>query len=170
MALKPIGRTLRAFGALLASAMLLVGCDGQERRDAEIAAAPIRLIVDGMASNPTRKVESGQCICAGFRYGHDVKNFPAGILDDEYSGHPWFHRWSSCPAPEGTIALSPFCPRGAAYYVCSVTDRSHGPNGAAVVQCRVYIGTLNGYVEGWDVTRKSSGGFDVKATGLDEIK
>lgn len=168
MALKFPGSILRL--VLLGGCALLAACGQQDRGDAEVSAAPIRLVMSDMLSRPNFKMPSGKCMCIGFRQGDEVKDFPPGLFDDEYSRHPWLVRWSECAEFNGQLLTSPACSLGASKYVCGVVDQPSMAKGATRVECRVYNAPLEGFVTGWDVSRTDSGKVIAKPSGLDWIE
>jgi len=155
--------------ALFGCCALLAACGQQDRVDAEMSAVPVRQMIDEMASHPNFKMAPGKCMCAGFEQDGDVKNFPDGVLDEEYSRHPWLSRWSDCSEFNG-LPLSPKCSRGATKYVCGVVDQPSVAKGVTRVECRAYNEPLNGYADGWDVSRTDSGKLIAKPSGLDWIE
>jgi hypothetical protein len=168
MALNLSGRTLRF--ALIGCCALLAACGREDRVDAEVSAAPIRQMVSGMLSRPNFKIAPGRCMCAGYKQSGSVQNFPAGVLDDLYARCPWLRRWSDCSEFDGQILSSVDCSHGATKYVCGVVDQPSVAKGARRVECRAYNDPLNGYAEGWDVSRTDLGKLIAKPTGLDWIE
>jgi hypothetical protein len=120
---------------LLAALAMLAGCGPGERREAELAAAPVRQVLDNLASHP--KWQAGRCLCVGLFRGEEVEDFPAGLLDEEYAKHRWVRRWSSCAPLYGMAKGLPGCAGGMTDYICGIAEASDPFGGKSRVKCHV---------------------------------
>ena len=120
---------------VLAAYALLAGCGPGERREAELAAAPVRRVVTALSVHP--QWQAGQCLCVGLFRGETVEDFPAGILDVEYARHRWVRPWSECAPLYGRKKGLAGCEGGMTDYICGVAERHDLPQGTARVRCHV---------------------------------
>ena len=168
MALNFPGSTLRL--ALIGCCALLGACGRQDRGDAEVSAAPVRLIISEMLARKGFKMPDGKCMCPGFQQDGEVKDFPPGVIDDLYAHSAWLHRWSDCAEFNGQLLTSSTCTLGATKFVCGIVDQPGTATDAKRVECRVYNAPLDGFVTGWEVSHTDSGKLVAKPSGLDWIE
>jgi len=157
-------RTLRMAVALLAGLVILAGCGQRERREAEVAAAPVRHVVEQIAAQRW-PLKPGRCLCVGFYRDEGVGDFPSGVLDDQFARHRWLRNWSECaPLYERKNGLAG-CQAGMTDYVCGVVPRPGQPPGKARVLCHVN-GRNELFADEFDVARDDAGGLAVTAVTL----
>lgn len=153
---------------LLICSSLLAGCD-DERHNAEAAAAPIRQMIEEISSHKY-VIKSGRCVCIGYGWKIDAngvpiggtKDYPAGILDNEFAHIPWMHRRSECISHQGQKGNWSSCSLGTTEVVCGVLERPNLPKEVTHVSCHFHNGPLSGYWNEYNVTQVASGRFVAK--------
>jgi len=134
-----------------------------------MSAAPVRHVVASLSHNGAWK--PGKCLCVGHFREDAVEDFPAGILDAEFAGHPWLHKWSECEPYYGRANNLKGCGGGMVDFVCSVSERTDLPSGTARVLCHVNGQSealqREGYLQDeYDVTLADDGQYVVHPVSL----
>jgi hypothetical protein len=117
--------------------MLLAACGRNSQREAEIAAAPVRQLVAQLSNHPKWRDGQGRCLCVGLYREETVEDFPAGLLNAEFSRHHWVRNWSECAPYYARAKGMKDCHGGMTDYICSVADRPGLPSGTSRVLCHV---------------------------------
>jgi len=130
-----IGRGLRwcCAGVLLLGS--LAACGRSERREAEVSAAPVRVVAAAIATSG--KWRPGRCLCVGHFRDEAVEDFPAGLLDAEFARHNFLRPWSACEPYYGMVKKPKGCAAGLTDFICSVSGRTDLPKGTTRVLCHV---------------------------------
>ena len=130
-----IGRGLRWCCAGLLLAGSLAACGRSARHEAEVSAAPVRVVAAAIAKSGQWK--PGKCLCVGHFGNEAVEDFPAGLLDAEFARHSFLRPWSACAPYYGMVKKPKGCGAGLTEFICSVSERTDLPKGTARVLCHV---------------------------------
>lgn len=139
---------------LAMAGLMLAACGPKSDPEAELTAAPVRFAVSALEKNA--KWQKGRCLCAGIFRGEAVEDFPAGLLQAEFSSHPWLRNWSECSVHYGKKQGLAQCKAGMTDYICSTAVRSDLPAGTTRVLCHVN-GKNELLFDEYDVTRQEDG-------------
>jgi hypothetical protein len=120
---------------MLAAFALLSGCGPDERREAELAAVPVRSVVAALSVHP--RWQGGQCLCVGHFRGETVGDFPEGVLDGLFARRRWVRRWFECAPHYGQKNGLADCRAGMTDYICGVAKHPGLPEGTTRVTCYV---------------------------------
>jgi len=131
----PSGKLERTL-LVLAACAVLAGCGGNGRREAELAATPVRQVIASLSVHP--HWQAGRCLCVGHFHGKTVEDFPDGVLDDVYAKRPWIRRWTECAPLYGQKKGLPQCRVSMTDYICGVAAKQPDlPKGTTRVRCFV---------------------------------
>ena len=143
--------TLERTLLVLAASALLAGCGPNERREAELSAAPVLKLVDSLAVHP--KWQEGRCLCVGHFLGEAVEDFPEDMFAGLYARHRWLRRWTECAPLYGKKKGLPMCRVSMIDYICGVTEHPDLPKGTSRVKCFVN-GKNELLIDEYNVTEK----------------
>ena len=127
-----IGRGLRLS---LVAVLVLAGSGPKTPRESEIAAAPVHQVAASLAKNALWK--PGKCLCVGEYREDTVQDFPAGLLQDDFTAHRFLRPWSACEPFYSRKAKAKGCEAGMTDFICSVAVRDDLPKGTSRVLCHV---------------------------------
>ena len=139
---------------VLAVASLLGACGPGGDREAETAAAPVRVAVASLPSNPLWKKD--KCLCVGMFRGDAVEDFPPEVLKATFASHSFVRNWSECAPLYGHSKGLTQCKGGMTDYICSTAVREGLPEGTTRVIC--HVNSKSQFLaDEYDVTRPGEG-------------